>query len=274
MASLLIASFDPDAAEALSEIGQRCGYRVRTVSSLDTAREWIGMHEFDVVLVDDGFGDSQPLDFIEYAWKTNSFLIAGIFSLTGDVEDEWPARLMGVRVYSGKSAKQQIEQMLESRPRWRARDGEYGVLLVEDLDSPRDIICSYIESLGYGNVQGAGSVTDALEILRKHPNGFFAVVTDINMPRQGGIELITAIRRDEDFNHIPIIVLTAYATPENLIETVKAGATGFLVKPPKKRLLRAELEKAKRIFLTHQPPRLCKAEDAHLLETALNLTLR
>src|SRR5262249_6108055 len=155
----------PDASSALTEVGQRVGYRVRCVASLDTAREWIGMHEFDVVLVDAGFGDGLPLDFIDYAWKTNPFLVGGIFSLRGNVDDEWPARLMGVRVYSGKNARANIEQMLESRPRWRARDAEYGILLVEDLDSPRDIICSYIESLGFGNVRGVSSVTDALAVL-------------------------------------------------------------------------------------------------------------
>ena len=89
------------------------------------------------------------------------------------------------------------------------------------------------------------------------------------MPDMKGTELIRSIRREETINQLPIIVLTAYATMEVLLECIKAGATGFLVKPPRKNTLREELEKAKRIYLNNLNPRLCRPEEAHLLEDAI-----
>lgn len=274
MASILIVSSDQNAVARLTEIVRPLEYRVRSVVSLDAAREWLSLNDFDALFVDSRYGDGQSIDLVEFAWKTQPYLVAALFNFDGPVEDEWTARLQGIRVFSDRNADHGITTLLESQPRWRSRESEYRVLLVEDLDSPRDIICSYIETLGYLNVRGVSSVTEGLAELRKHPNDYFAIVTDINMPKQSGVELIQEVRRDEALHHIPVIVLTAYATAEHLVETVRAGATGFLVKPPKKRLLRAELEKAKRIFITHQSPRLCKAEDAHFLEAALSLTLR
>lgn len=274
MSTLLVVSFDPQSVAALTELAASVGYRVRSVSEIEKAQEWLGMQSFDVLLVDSRYGSGIPLDLVEFGWRHNPFLVGGIYSLDGPIEDEWSARLMGIRVYSGTHAREQIKQMLESRPTWHSTEETHTFLLVEDLDSPREIICSYIESMGQGAVTGVSSMKEALALLRQEPNKYCAVLTDINMPEHSGIELIQEMRRDELLSHIPVIVLTAYATAENLIDTIKAGATGFLVKPPKKRLLRAELEKARRIFLTRQSPRLCRAEDAHLLEEALNITMR
>jgi CheY-like chemotaxis protein len=90
------------------------------------------------------------------------------------------------------------------------------------------------------------------------------------MPHESGIDLIRLLRRDTRVCHLPVLVLTAYATGENLLECIKAGATGFVVKPPHKKTFRRELEKARRIFVTRQSPRLCSPEEAHLLEEALH----
>ena len=227
------------------------------------------MYEFDIVLVDSRYSSGVPLQLVELAWKRNNFTLAGLFNFYDEVADEWPARILGARVFAGAGARQGIEELFETAKTTLPKHAEYGVLVVEDLDSPRDIICSYIENLGYSNVIGAANVQEALALLSQSPNGYFTIVTDLNMPGESGIDLIRTVRHDENLAHVPVVVLTAYATGDNLLECIKQGASGFVVKPPHKKTLRRELEKSRRLFVTRQSPRLCKAEEAHHLEEAL-----
>lgn len=269
MASLLVVTHDSEAVTKLNAIAASTEYRVRNVLSVETAREWLGMQKFDVVLVDGRLADGIPLGLLEHAWRHHSYMIGGLFNFQGEVPDEWAARLSGARVFAGPKAELSIRQMLENRPNWDSDGRLNGILLVEDLDSPRDIICSYIEVMGFSPVIGAASAMEALEILRRDHNRFFSVVTDFNMPKMSGLDLIRTIRCDDVLHHLPVMVLTAYATAENLVDCIKAGASGFIVKPPKKAQLLAELEKAKRIVLTKDSPRLCDPEDALNFEKAV-----
>ncbi len=274
MSTVLVVSFDQNAIEELRQVCEGVGCRFRSVSILDTAREWLAMQPFDLLLVDGRYSDGVALTLLEEGWDKHPLMVGGLFDLQGIVDEQWTARLAGARVFNGESGLEQLRRLLERFDSRMPFDGSYGVLLVEDLDSPRDIIASYIESLGFAPVRGVRSGAEALEVLRPNPNAYFCVVTDINMPGQSGIELMREMRRDELLAHLPVVVLTAYATGENLIECVKAGATGFLVKPPRKKLLKAELDKSRRIFVNRVSPRICRPEDAHLLESALDLTVR
>ncbi len=56
------------------------------------------------------------------------------------------------------------------------------------------------------------------------------ILMDINMPRMNGLEAIRTIRGYAELSNVPIIVLTAFANPENIREAVDVGADDFLVK--------------------------------------------
>ncbi len=57
------------------------------------------------------------------------------------------------------------------------------------------------------------------------------IVTDINMPRLDGFGFIEAVRRDERYRAIPILVLTTESDAEKKMQARNAGATGWIVKP-------------------------------------------
>jgi two-component system chemotaxis response regulator CheY len=51
------------------------------------------------------------------------------------------------------------------------------------------------------------------------------------MPNMTGIELLKAIRADDTLKHLPVMMITAEAKKENIIEAAQSGASGYIVKP-------------------------------------------
>lgn len=243
--------------------------RCRSVATAQSAREWLTMHSFDALFIDSKIEDEEATSLLELAWKHNSLMLGGVFNFYGSTELHWHAKLLGAKSYFLPTLLDDIRSDLINLPVTNLPAENFHILLVEDLDTPRHIICSYVEALGYPHIDGVGGAKEALERLTQNVHQYSCVMTDVNMPNTSGIELLQEIRRTPEFMMLPVIVLTAYSTVENLIACVRAGATGFLVKPPRKAELRQELEKAKRIWLRKQNPRLCRPEDANRLEDVL-----
>jgi two-component system chemotaxis response regulator CheY len=116
-------------------------------------------------------------------------------------------------------------------------------LVVDDFSTMRRIVRNLLKELGFANVQEAEDGVDALNKLRGEQFDF--VVSDWNMPNMTGIELLRAIRADAALKHLPVLMVTAEAKKENIIEAAQAGASGYVVKP----FTAATLdEKLKKIF--------------------------
>jgi len=269
MSTLLIVSADPSSIDKVSTIAGEMNVRVKSVTQLNDAREWLALNDYNVVMIDSRYGDAIPLEMLEYAWENNEFVIGCLFNLYGDVEEGWKARMSGARVFSGEKAETRIREMLEGVQDLYPTQNGSGVLVIEDLDAPRDIICRYIEACGYPIVDGVATVDEALAKLRATPEAYFVVVSDLNMPNKTGIDFVRELRADPMLAHLPVIILTAYSTYESLVEALEVGVTGFLAKPPQKNILKKELNVAKRIYYTKQNPRLCMPEDVGNVEELL-----
>jgi two-component system chemotaxis response regulator CheY len=117
-------------------------------------------------------------------------------------------------------------------------------LVVDDFSTMRRIVRNLLKELGFVNVQEAEDGVDALAKLRA--NEFDFVVSDWNMPNMTGLELLQNIRADAKLKHLPVLMVTAEAKKENIIQAAQAGASGYVVKP----FTAATLdEKLKKIFL-------------------------
>ncbi len=102
-------------------------------------------------------------------------------------------------------------------------------LVVDDFSTMRRIVRNLLKELGYTNVDEA---EDGVVALQKLKGGNFQfVVTDWNMPNMTGIELLKAIRADAGLKHLPVLMITAEAKKENIIEAAQSGASGYIVKP-------------------------------------------
>ncbi|MEQ1792876.1 MAG: chemotaxis response regulator CheY [Nitrospira sp.] len=103
------------------------------------------------------------------------------------------------------------------------------ILVVDDMSTMRRIVKNILKQLGFSNMEEAENGQEALQKLRAEPFGF--VVSDWNMPVMPGIEMLRAIRADEKLKHIPVLMVTAEAQKENLIEAIQAGVNNYVVKP-------------------------------------------
>jgi two-component system chemotaxis response regulator CheY len=120
-------------------------------------------------------------------------------------------------------------------------------LVVDDFSTMRRIVRNLLKELGFTNVTEAEDGVDGLNKLRSEHFDF--VVSDWNMPNMTGIDMLRAIRADAALKHLPVLMVTAEAKRENIIEAAQAGASGYVVKPFTAGTLD---EKLKKIFATMQ----------------------
>ena len=108
-------------------------------------------------------------------------------------------------------------------------DPKMKFLVVDDFSTMRRIVRNLLKELGFANVDEAEDGVIALQKLKAGEFDF--VVTDWNMPNMTGIELLRAIRADAALKTLPVLMITAEAKKENIIEAAQAGASGYIVNP-------------------------------------------
>jgi two-component system chemotaxis response regulator CheY len=103
------------------------------------------------------------------------------------------------------------------------------ILIVDDFSTMRRIVKNLLADLGFTNTAEAEDGSGALTLLRAEPFDF--VVTDWNMPVMTGIELLKAIRADDKLKTMPVLMVTAEAKREQIIEAAQNGVNGYIIKP-------------------------------------------
>ena len=102
-------------------------------------------------------------------------------------------------------------------------------LVVDDFSTMRRIVKNLLNDLGYANVTEADDGKTALPILQA--GGIDFLVTDWNMPGMPGLDLLKAVRADPKLAKMPVLMLTAEAKREQIIEAAQAGVNGYVIKP-------------------------------------------
>lgn len=120
-------------------------------------------------------------------------------------------------------------------------DQNIKILIVDDFSTMRRIIKNLLRELGFNNTDEAEDGDVALNKLKSHNYDF--VVTDWNMPNMPGIDLLRAIRGDPGLKAIPVLMVTAEAKRENIVEAAEAGVNGYIVKPFNAATLKTKLDK-------------------------------
>ncbi len=103
------------------------------------------------------------------------------------------------------------------------------ILLVDDSGTMRKIEKMSLGKLGYKNIIEAENGKVGLQKLEE--NKVDLIISDWNMPEMNGLQFVNAVRADERFKDIPIIMLTTVNTEQEIITIMQAGANAFINKP-------------------------------------------
>ena len=114
-------------------------------------------------------------------------------------------------------------------------------LVVDDFSTMRRIVKNLLQELGYQNVQEADDGQTALPMLKT--GNFDFVITDWNMPQMAGLDLLKAVRADAALKHLPVLMVTAEAKREQIVEAAQAGVSGYVIKPFTAQTLSEKLNK-------------------------------
>jgi two-component system chemotaxis response regulator CheY len=114
-------------------------------------------------------------------------------------------------------------------------------LVVDDFSTMRRIIKNLLNDLGYANITEADDGTSALPMFKSGKFDF--LITDWNMPGMPGLDLVKHVRADPRLGKMPVLMLTAEAKREQIVEAVQAGVNGYVIKPFTAVTLKEKIEK-------------------------------
>jgi two-component system chemotaxis response regulator CheY len=105
------------------------------------------------------------------------------------------------------------------------------VLVVDDSAAIRKILNRVLRQTGMaiGTIHEAGDGQEALNLLNAHRPDL--VLTDINMPKMDGLQLLAALKGSDDWRSIPVVMITTEGGETKVAEAVRLGAAGYVRKP-------------------------------------------
>jgi class 3 adenylate cyclase/CheY-like chemotaxis protein len=115
------------------------------------------------------------------------------------------------------------------------------IVVAEDDDRIRELLCEYLRSLGHG-VVAARDGLEALEIIRSGP--FDLLLTDIEMPKANGLQVLDQIAADPNLCGLPVIVISGHGELEAIAHCITMGAEDYLPKPFNRVILSARVNAA------------------------------
>ncbi|HLW97690.1 MAG TPA: sigma-54 dependent transcriptional regulator [Candidatus Acidoferrales bacterium] len=129
------------------------------------------------------------------------------------------------------------------------------VLVVDDESQAREICLSVVEDVGL-RARTVSTTEEALAAMDESPVDI--VITDLQVPSMGGIELLRHVRQASP--HVAVIVLTQYGTIETAIEATRLGAADYVMKPFHVEDLRAKLERVVHSLTIDQENRILREQ--------------
>ncbi|HUJ13805.1 MAG TPA: response regulator [Thermoanaerobaculia bacterium] len=117
------------------------------------------------------------------------------------------------------------------------------VLIVDDHALDRKLLTAYLAPEGY-SIDTAVDGVEAWGKLQSEPERFDVVLLDRTMPRMNGMQLLTRMKEEEHLRTVPVIMQTALAGRDQILEGIRAGAYYYLTKPYDVEMLRSVVRTA------------------------------
>ncbi len=127
-----------------------------------------------------------------------------------------------------------------------AFDPNLKTLIIDDMAVMRKMVSRILSGLGFLNLDMAEDGKQALDKImeaQKAGQPFQFIVSDWNMPRMTGLELLKELRGKEEYKKLPFLMVTAEGEKENLILAIKSGVSNFIVKPFTPETMKEKIDK-------------------------------
>lgn len=105
------------------------------------------------------------------------------------------------------------------------------VLIVDDMSTMRKLVRKACSTLGFTDFVEAEDGASGWEALMTAQPAINLVISDWNMPKSSGLDLLKRVRADSRFNALPFVLLTAEAEAHQVKEALAAGVSNYIVKP-------------------------------------------
>ena len=103
------------------------------------------------------------------------------------------------------------------------------ILVAAEFAASRKVLVYTLEQLGFDNLE---EVTDAYSALVRLKSALFElVITDWEMSKMSGLQLLQQIRADPELKQIPVLMVSEDTNPQNIVAATKAGVNAYLIKP-------------------------------------------
>ena len=128
---------------------------------------------------------------------------------------------------------------------------ETRILVIDDMPSIRDLVKNTLKAMEYKNIQEAVDGEDGLKLLLANNtpgNNIQLVISDWNMPKMKGLELLKHVRATAEWTNLPFVLLTSESERDQVTEAVLAGVSQYIVKPFSAKVFEDKLKAA---YLKH-----------------------
>jgi len=112
------------------------------------------------------------------------------------------------------------------------------ILVVDDVEANREILRRRLGRDGHTSVEAVDGI-EALEVMERE--SVDVVLLDVMMPRMDGMEVLQRLKSHPEWQHVPVIMISAATEAERVIKCIEMGAADYLSKPVDRVLLRARL---------------------------------
>jgi two-component system chemotaxis response regulator CheY len=116
------------------------------------------------------------------------------------------------------------------------------ILVIDDMMTMRKIVSKSCRDLGFTNIIEAADGALGWQALCEASPAIGLIISDWNMPNCTGVELLRRVRGDKRFAHLPFVLVTAESEQSQIVEAIKAGVSGYVVKPFAPNSLKDKLE--------------------------------
>ena len=113
-------------------------------------------------------------------------------------------------------------------------------LVVDDSQTMRRIVNNALKNIGYEDILEAEDGKDAIGKLYTEKVDF--IITDWNMPNMSGLEFTKAVRGDEQYADLPILMVTTRGMKEDVVEALQARVNNYIVKPFTPQVLKEKID--------------------------------